>query len=182
MGTKKHINPNFCPFWKAESKKCLVCNGGLFIPLDDHVDVYCKTPDYPQCLQYCMNSEIDLEFIKEATKPHDNRRKYQRHPSIHKVTLVKLTKSGEIVSHLSTVAKTLDLSQGGMRLNMEKPLADDTLIRFSFEDSLPEILRDGTGLVQWCNKQIDEDGYQAGISFQNKQHIETMGLYLDLQV
>ncbi|MCP3933576.1 MAG: PilZ domain-containing protein [Bacteroidetes bacterium] len=181
MANKECVIQNFCPFWKPESKKCLACNGGLFIPLDEHIEVYCKKPDYPQCLQYSMQVRTLPEAVDHVSDPNDNRRQYQRHPSVHKVTLVKLIKSDEIVSHYSTVASTLDLSQGGMRLNVGKPLADDTIIQFSFEDSLPEILREGTGQVQWCNKKTDETGYQAGISFQGDQLIKTMGLYLDLQ-
>lgn len=182
MANEKTINHGFCPFWTPDSQKCLVCKGGLFIPLDDHIDIYCKTSDHPQCLQYSMYAENHRELLTPVASPVDNRREHQRHSVVHKVTLVKMVESGEIVSHLSTVAQTLDLSQGGMRLNIKKPLVDDSLIEFSFDDSFPNSLRDGTGQVQWCNKQIDESGYQAGISFQDDRLIESMGTYLGLQL
>lgn len=181
MGNKKCSIQNNCPFWRPDFKKCHASNGGLFIPLDDHIDVYCKTSDYPQCLQYSMHVKAQLGVVEMVPNPGENRRKHKRHPSAHMVTLVKLIKSNKVVSHLSTAASTLDLSKGGMRLHLNQPLSDDTVIRFSFEDSLPETLREGTGQVQWCNKQIDDTGYQVGIAFQEEHLIKTMGLYLDLQ-
>jgi len=180
MGQRNTTTHIFCPYWKAESKKCLACNGGLFIPLDDHIEFFCKTSDYPQCLQYSMHAKSQQETVPQVETAKDNRRKYHRHPSTHKVTLVKLIQSGEVVSHLSTEASTLDLSQGGMRLNLDKPLEDDAIIQFTFEESLPRVLREGTGQVQWCSKQIDEGGYQAGIAFQSDHLIKTMGLYLGM--
>lgn len=180
MTDKYPDNQTSCPFWSPDSMKCRVCKGGLFIPLDDHIDVYCKTPDYPQCLQYDLHAQNHPELLELSENNPDNRRQFQRHSAVHKITLVKLVKSGEIASHFSTVGKTLDLSQGGMRLTTDKPLINDTLIRFSLGNEFPKVLRDGTGQVQWCNKDIDHPGYQTGISFHGQQIIETMGLYLGL--
>ncbi len=174
--SKKKVN---CPFWSTESLKCRVCNGGLFIPLDDHMAVYCTTPAYPQCLQYELNSEKQLQIMEEASGARKNRRQYMRINASYKVILAKLVEAGEIVSHQSTVAKTLDVSKGGMRLTTEKPLLSNTVVQFSFDDSFPKSLQGGTGQVTWCNKQVDEPGYQAGISFRGDHLIEAMGSYLE---
>lgn len=128
-----------------------------------------------------MHAKAQRDSVELISDPGENRRKYRRHPSVHQVTLVKMIKSNEVVTHLSAGASTLDISKGGMRLNLSKPLSDDTIIQFSFEESLPEALREGTGQVQWCNKQVDDTGYEVGIAFQEDHLIKTMGLYLDLQ-
>lgn len=167
-----------CPFWSTESHKCRICNGGLFIPLDDHVEVYCTTPAYPQCLQYELHSEKQLQIMREARGQGQNRRKYTRTNASHKISLAKLVESGEIVSHHSTIAKTLDVSKGGMKLAIEIPLLTNTVVQFSFDDSFPKGLQGGTGQVTWCNKQIDEAGYQAGISFRGDHLLEAMESYL----
>jgi len=96
----------------------------------------------------------------------------------HRVTLVKLTESGKIVSHYSTVAKTVDVSMGGMRLATSDPLLNDTIVQFSFDDSFPKSLQSGMGQIKWCNKQRDEEIYQIGLSFQGSKALGAMGSYL----
>ena len=171
-----------CPFWSAMSMKCLICKGGLFIPLDDHIEAYCKTLDYPQCLQYALHPQNhpEMESVDAAKQRNKNRRKFARIEARHKITLVRLLHSDTVVSHFSTVARTLDLSSGGMRLTTHEPLINDSVLQFSFGDSFPEQLQKGTGQVAWCNKEVDAPGYQAGISFHDDPIIEAMGLYLGL--
>lgn len=178
MATKDSKYQEACPFWSAQSLKCQLCQGGLFIPLDDHIDVYCKTLNYPQCMQYTLYSANHVQLMAKYRQANRNLRKYERIEICHKVTLVKLVGSGQVASHISTIGKTLDLSMGGMRLATEKPLINDTIVRFSFEEFFPKNLQEGTGQIAWCNKQIDEPGYQAGISFQDDHLIDAMGLYL----
>ncbi len=176
----KHIKyKNCCPFWSAISMKCTVCTDGLFIPLDDHKEVFCTTPDYPQCLQYSLQEDVRLQKSKQ--NPEDsNRRKYTRFMTRQAVTLVKLKKSGKIVTHHAT-ATTMDVSKGGMRLFSNKPLTNNTTLHFSFGNILPEIIQSGIGQVQWCRKETELDGYQAGISFKEELLIEAMGVYLSNQ-
>lgn len=169
-----------CPFWSVKSLKCRLCNDGLFIPLDNHIEIYCTTVDYPQCLQYSlyMNSQEGQHQQKEDQ--YENRRRHRRIVTRHKVTLVKLLHSGEIISHHSTFAETLDISMGGMRVTMKSPLLNNTVVQFSFDDSFPESLQTGIGKIQWCNKQIDDNVYQAGLAFQGPHIIEAMGLFLGI--
>ncbi len=177
--TKKSNKSNFnCPFWLADSLKCKLCNDGLFIPFDDHIKTYCKTVNHPQCLQYSLYADTQLKALEIPDTGFENRRIHPRIEVSHKITLVKSIKSGEIISHHSTIAKTLDLSRSGMRFAVDAPFLDDTVIQFSFDDSFPRALQSGIGRIRWCNKQIDEPGYQAGLSFQGEQTAEAMRLYL----
>lgn len=178
MVTKNDNTNSQCPFWSADSMKCSLCNGGLFIPLDDHIDVYCKTSDYSQCLQYSLHSGKQLEILEKSRKGGDNRRKYLRIFANYKVTLEKLIGANEGGAHFSTVVETLDVSKGGMRLSTKMPLTNDTMIEFSFDDSFPENLQKGTGQVTWCNKQMNESGYQAGISFHEDHIAQAISNYL----
>ena len=180
MAIKFSKSQEFCPFWSVQTVKCQLGQGGIFIPLDDHIEVYCKTEYFPQCMQYILHSEDHIQLMDISKKVNLNRRKYERIEACYKVTLVKLAHSGQIVSHISTIGRTLDLSQGGMRLAMDKPLVSDTVVGFSLEGSFPRILQAGKGQVAWCSKEIDGPGYQAGISFQDDQIIDAMGLYLGL--
>jgi len=173
---KQNIN---CPFWLADSLTCKLCKDGLFIPFDDHIKTYCKTSNYPQCLQYTLYAdETPSQLSGSADDSFENRRKHPRVEVQHKITLVKSTKSGEVISHYSSIAKTLDVSSNGMRLEVDTPLLDDTIIQFSFDDSFPQPLQSGFGKIKWCNKQIDEPGYQAGLTFQGEHAAEAMRAYL----
>jgi len=177
----KPLKPSeLCPFWSVESLKCRVCKDGLFIPFDDHIKIYCKTINYPQCLQYALYAESHLRVQEEQPSSTENRRKYKRVETEHWVTLVKLTRSGEIISHYSSAAKTMNVSMGGMRIITSVPLLNDTVVRFSFDDSFPKSLQSGMGRIKWCNKQIDEKNYQIGLSFQEENAIRAMGSYLTI--
>jgi hypothetical protein len=180
MATKDTTPIVNCPFWSALSMKCQICKGGLFIPLDDHVEAYCKTPYYSRCLQYGLYPGNHLEISDRVKQSNKNRRKFARIEACYQITLVRLVHSDTIISHFSTFAKTLDLSSGGIRLTTNKPLSNDSLLYFSLSDSFPKNLQEGVGQVAWCNKEIDTPSYQAGISFHDNQTMEAMDLYLGL--
>ncbi len=180
MANKEIQQIENCPFWSVLSMKCRICKGGLFIPLDDHIALYCKTPDYIQCLQYTLHPENHLEIIEQSKKHNKSRRKFVRIEACYKITLVKLMHSETVVSHFSSFAKTLDLSKGGMRLTINRPLANNTVVQFIFGKSFPKNLQECSGQVAWCNKEIDNPGYQAGITFHDDRIIKAMSLYLDI--
>lgn len=94
---------------------------------------------------------------------------------------MNIIKSGEFVTDFSSDAQTIDVSKGGLRMTTDNLLLHDTKVQFSFDDSFPLPLHKVIGQVEWCNKQIDEPGYQAGVSFLNKDAVEAMGHYLEQQ-
>jgi hypothetical protein len=159
-----------CPFWSTESKKCRVCNGGLFIPLDEHIVAYCTSIDHHYCLQYSLHTPKSEQTRNDAI----NRRQSQRVELTNQIQILKLIKSGEVIQQFEENAETLDVSSIGMRLHTVVPLVNDTVIQFSFNDTFPEPLKSGAGLVEWCTKQPDALGYHAGISFQSKGIIDAM--------
>ena len=174
-----HLTPyRHCPYWSEISKECRICQGGLFIPLDDHIEAYCTTLSYPQCLQYSFHPDHQ-PLPTDSTTQASNRRRYGRVEAACRITLVRLVATGTVVSHFSAFAETLDLSRGGMRLATNKPLPDEALLSFSFDSSFPEKLHEASGQVMWCNKEIDSPGYQAGIAFQDEDTMEAMASYLD---
>lgn len=171
----------FCPFWSPVSLKCSLCSEGLFIPLDDHIEVYCKTEEYPMCLQYNLSTEPPLSPVTDsATITNDNRRKYIRVESTHRITLVRLSGTGKIASHFSMPASTIDMSMGGLRLRSPEPLINDTVVRFSFDDMVPELLQSGTAIIKWCHRLVDKSEYHAGLAFRSSQTVEAMGMYLGM--
>ncbi len=182
MNAKDSKCPSKCPFWSPISKKCTLCKGGIFIPMDNHVEAFCITPHFSTCPQYTAHSENRAFLQEKVRKSEENRRKFIRIATKHKITLVKIFEPQKDEVPIFTSANTLDLSKGGMRMATEKALLHDMLIQFSFDDSFPHILHDVTGQVEWCNKQIDEPGYQVGVSFKDNKVIELMGRLLGQQL
>jgi hypothetical protein len=168
-----------CPYWSPISLKCSLCNEGLFIPLENHIEIYCRTEAYTMCMQYSLSSEFYRPSLAENTAaPRDNRRRHIRMEDRQRVTLVQLNRSETVASHVSTPARTIDLSLGGLRLQTAEPLVNDTVIRFSFDDLAPDFPLAGTAIVKWCHRLIDSPEYQAGLAFSNEQTAEAMGMYL----
>ncbi len=172
-----------CPFWSMPTMKCQLCREGLFIPLNDHIELYCRSAHYPQCLQFSLHA---ADHRKRDGKNCSNRRKYERVAVSHRVSLVELAPMEHATSRLSAAdnagatGRTLDLGKGGMRLATEQPLPKAAAIRFSFEGSFPKGVQSGEGHVAWCRKQKNIPEYQIGIAFRDDRLVDTMGLYLGL--
>ena len=133
-------------------------------------------------MQYTLHSENQISLQEKVRKSEENRRKYIRIQSSHAITLIKIFGSDKPESPIITTrANTVDVSNGGMRVATDKPLSYDSVVQFTFDDSFPQSLHQLTGHVEWCNKQLDEPGYQAGVSFQGDHIIEAMGHYLKQQ-
>ena len=168
-----------CPYWSPSSLKCSLCNEGLFIPLENHIEIYCRTEAFTMCTQYSLGSEINHRSLPEnSAAPHDNRRRHIRVKDSHYITLIPLNRSETSVPPVATPARTMDLSIGGLRLQTAEPLINDTVIRFSFDDLAPDFPLAGTATVKWCHRLVDSSEYQAGLAFTSEQTAEAMGLYL----
>ena len=178
MAIKTPKNTSACPFWAPDSMKCRLCNDGLFIPLEDHINIYCKTANHPQCLQYSLYAEASLKSGEKSGYPLKNRRKHPRIEVQHRITLIRFTQSGEIAAHYPATAKTLDVGAGGMQLTIADPLPRDAQIQFAFDDSFPKPLQSGTGRIEWCNKMPGGSAYHAGLSFKGKEIKRAMEFYL----
>ncbi len=184
MTAKDPKHPVKCPFWSTGSKKCGIAKDGLFIPLDDHVEAFCKTSHFSACSQYTLYSENQICLLERVRKCEENRRKYMRIATSHDITLVKIFKSKRLKSQISYRAKMIDVSKEGLRMAIKEPLIHDMMVHCSFDDSddsFPQGLHEVIGRVEWCNKQIDEPGYQAGLSINGDDILEAMGGHLGKQ-
>ncbi len=181
MTTEDSKHKEKCPFWSAASVKCTICDNGLFIPLDNHAEAFCKTSRYAACMQYTLYSENHIYLQERVRKSEVNRRKYLRIESCYAITLVKIFESGDPVEPIPYEAQTIDVSKSGMRVATSKPLVHEALVQFSFDESFPLRIHEITGQVEWCNKQVDEPGYQAGVSFRGNQSIDALYCLRDRQ-
>lgn len=167
-----------CPFWSPITKSCKVQATGLFIPLNDHIEMYCKCPEHVLCQQYRVSQDTGQETEKAGPEiKAGNRRQYPRIKSNHQLTLVRLSNSGHVISH-SSRASLLDLGSGGMCLTTREMLMNDSMIQFHFKNSFPSSQKSGLAKVKWCVPADNDLEYHVGLAFQNDQVIQAMGDYL----
>ncbi len=157
-------NKQHSPYWSAKDRNCTFRKGGLFIPLEDHIDIYCTTEKHTNCLQYRLVTSS--HFPPSEVDTAANRRKYSRVNKKLPLTLVLLNKSGNVVRQFKGTYDTVDLSLGGMQLCTNEPLLDDTIISFSFGESYPKTLQSGIARVKWCKYREKKPNFSAGLAFQ----------------
>lgn len=167
-----------CPYWSADNQSCTFRTGGLFIPLADHIKVYCTTSKHTNCLQYKLATA--LTTTSKRITHNNNRRKYSRFKRKFPVTLVLLNNSGNIVRHFAGTADTLDLSLGGMQIITDEPLTDDSIINFSFGNSYPDTLQSGLARVKWCKYKKNMPFFTAGVAFQSEQVVRAVKSCFDI--
>ena len=172
------VTNTYCPFWSAYAMKCRLCYEGLFIPLEDHIEVFCTSPEYPLCMQYSMKSD-DISSQEREQEDPANRRAFPRIARAYRVTLVQLTDSGDIARHISIDANTVDLSRGGMKLETSEQLIDDSRISYSFLDIFPKEIQSGIARIKWCRKQKGSGDFLAGLAFENPPS-QAIGMYLKM--
>jgi hypothetical protein len=177
---KKEIQREVCPFWSPTERICKKLAAGLFIPLEDHVEIYCRTSQHTLCRIFCLSEHADQEIGKTDQEiKSSNRRKHTRVKTSHHLTLVRLSDSGHVVCEQPAMASTLDISSGGMRLTTRELLMHDSMIQFHFKGAVPSSLKSGLARVKWCVPTRKDLRYQAGLAFQNDQVIQAMDEYLD---
>lgn len=171
-----------CPYWASREQICKILDEGIFIPLGDHVELYCKGMEYPLCQRYALAPQAgnDTAYTEFSDKDRD-RRHSQRIKSNHRLTFCRLSDSGHVISEHPSLANTLDLSSGGMRMSMRELLMFDSMIQFRFAAPFSSSLKTGLAKVKWCSPTKNNLSYQAGLSFQNDHVIQAVYEYLHSQ-
>lgn len=176
MAPKPPAMKKGCPFWSPQTRRCLVNAGGLYIPLDEHVDAFCITAQHCDCLQFLSQGDKGDQLVARLIEEKINRRQYRRIPVEHPLKLMCHPPTGE--GPLTDPARLIDLSRGGMRVHTDCKLKGDTQMRFAFEPALADNFTEGLGQVAWCHREIGQDGYQAGIIFQGPSTIKAITGFL----
>lgn len=179
---KKNSTANQCPYWSSHnSHECKMTKGGLYIPMPEHVDMFCSKPQFVQCHQYIRGCEL----LKETARKYGfivdgGRRKYRR---VSDQTFLALSSCDSARNHLELLddkAFTVDLSLGGMRLESHKKIDENSLVSFQFSQdfSIPNL--SGVGEVKWCEPIENSEYFQAGVAFSDFELTQAIGSYLGL--
>lgn len=166
----KNIASN-CPFWSPTSGNCKISHEGLFIPLDNHTNIFCKSGEYCGCEHYCVNSTTDDSSVCNTVS---ERRLSDRHSGFQEI---KIIQSAEYIDDKSPQlsAHVVDFSRKGIRLLAATQLDRDSTVTCSLDDSFPEHLRSAAAMIRWCRPLRNNNGYQAGLSFLDDRISKALG-------
>lgn len=164
-----------CPYWQKSKCGSKIGTDGLYIPLDEHIQMYCESPNYSLCSQYLECDDAE----QNKTGPKLNKRKRARVSSKQPITIVYLNDSGNVVSKEIHKAMTIDLSMGGMRLITDEPIMKNSLIQFSLNDADSSKSEEGIAISRWCNQLQDQDRYHVGFAYHNKETSARMSHYFN---
>ena len=160
-----------CPYWSDSTKSCLISKKGLYLPVSDHINTYCRTDNYLLCSQFEEQGAGLPEYQNGSGKVVDrrkrkvaDRRESARILGNYLLQLAGLQENGNTSFLLDKKATTVDLSAGGIRLKTSCELSVDSMVSFSLnDDSGPPI--QGIGQIRWCRLIEDGSVYHAGIVF-----------------
>ncbi len=168
-----------CNYLSENQLECLVTKGGLYIPMPEHIELFCKGDNYVQCHQYIMGCEECRESAKKFGHILDeSRRRYRRVREHLSLQLSNCNESGEILDVLDQEAFTVDLSLGGFRFETHHEIPAKKRIAFSFgkDFSSPSWL--GFGEVRWTKPLDYTDTFQSGLTFTDSQTFQAIGKHM----
>ena len=156
--------------------------GGLYIPMPEHIKIFCTTYRYSQCHQYIRGKELLKETAQQLGYVHeDGRRRYRRILDRFSVSISLCDESGNPVEILDENANTVDVSLGGIRLISRTELPKNKMIAFTFgpDFSIPGFA--DIAEIKWCEALPDEpQKYQSGLAFLKANSRQAIGNHLGL--
>lgn len=174
---KSCVQQLVCPHWSPQDRSCLLSREGLYLPVAEHVQIYCEGGNYASCSQY-MNLALRPDTVASVDKGV-NRRRHRRVPGRFFFRLAEST--GEELDRLiDDAAITVDLSRGGIRFESYRALSEGTEILFSLNGDFSGTPLRGVGRVKWCRSLDNAPLYHAGISFLDGTVADVIGDRFDL--
>lgn len=170
-----------CPYLSDSCQECLMTNGGLYIPMPEHINTLCMTIRYAQCHHYIHGCSSVWSVASQLGVTHDtSRRRYRR---ITERLPLQLADCGafdgrcaEIIDHR---AFTVDLSLGGIRVESHVELPVRKRITFILGENGSVPSWKGQGEVRWTEKQEAGD-FHSGLIITDKKTFQSLGQHLSL--
>ena len=165
--SEAHSTKNlFCPYYLlGDLGDCQMTRGGLYIPLPEHIEIFCKTIRYSSCPQYIRGKSLLQGNIRKKVETSDSRRRFPRIGNRFPVTISTCDEKGQPVEVLDQEAVTLDLSLGGIRISSNSEIPPNKILHFAFREDLCHTTVKGVGEVRWSRKTEGPLPYQAGLAF-----------------
>ncbi len=156
-----NVHTDICPHWEQDDRRCLLSCSGLYLPVQEHIDIYCQGGNYGSCSQFINGADVD----DTASVAHGlNLRRYSRVPARFSFRLAACETEG-VNRILDDAATTVDLSPGGIRCESYRSLEKGARVMFSLNGEFSDPPLQGIGQVKWCHSLENAPLYHAGIAF-----------------
>lgn len=173
-------NGEQCPYFVQCAQECLMTNGGLFIPMPEHINTLCATPSFGQCHHYRQGCAAIRALAGELGYTRDaSRRRYPRVQERIPMQIADLRHDGRGAQILDGDAFTVDLSLGGIRLESRVALPTRKMVAFVVGRDGSGPCWDGLGEVRWT-ENIRAGAYQSGLIVTDQKTSQAIGHYLNL--
>ena len=150
-----------CPHWAAEDRSCLLSRSGLYLPVQEHVDIYCEGGNFLSCSQFIAHAGAARGAVSDSGVNH---RRFRRVPGRFSFRLAE-REQDNVSRIIDDAATTVDLSPGGIRFESYCALPEGIEIIFSLNGDFSDVPLRGIGQVRWCNSLENAPLYHAGIAF-----------------
>ncbi len=171
-----------CPYWsRNRSKECGMIKGGLYIPMSEHVEMFCNSAKFGLCHQYIRGCELINESAKKYGYITDGgRRRFRRVADRLPLRVALCDEDGKKRKILDDQAVTLDLSLGGLRFESNTRIDKDTIVAFEFGGNFPIHDSAGVGEIKWCAPSGRQNRFEAGMAFADFSMTQAVGAHLGL--
>ncbi|MBS0013184.1 MAG: PilZ domain-containing protein [Desulfobacterales bacterium] len=168
MDTPENRDNEICPYFLQDMKACGLHTDGIYLPPRPHVLTYCLSSFYRNCStyeRYCLSEKLHQIQTDQSLA---GRRRFLRIARQRNVLIRTCDPIGVVSGDFAEKATTVDYSQGGMRIVMEKEIPDDSLVLFDFDNDFLIPCLQGIARLCWSRRDEAGRGFEAGLSFKDQ--------------
>lgn len=170
-----------CPYFQPMHEgACTMTKGGLYIPLPEHIEEFCKKPRFDECQQYLRGRQLLRQPAQEITATPDSRRHFPRRRNHLPVVLSHCDAQGKPEDIIDRSAITIDLSLGGLGLQSSQELPAAKVLHFQLLSPQHQKRFSGMGEVRWSFRDQQSGRYRAGLSFVGNTISQELRQHFDL--
>ena len=177
METEKDEVISACPYFSKKMKACGLSSDGIYLPPRVHVLTYCLTPKYTECSIYTRFIPMEDECRHAPSEYKGNRRRFRRIPEQWRVLIRTCSPEGIVIGDFAEMASTIDYSQKGMRVTLNKDIPRESLLLFDFDMDFLIPRLQGFAQLCWRKKHSDApNDIEAGLIFKDEYSQRALAL------
>lgn len=169
----------FCPYWSGTCQECRMAKGGVYLPMPEHVGLFCCTKSFIQCHQYILGCGVIREVVEQyRSLEQDNRRKFSRVKEEVPLSISVNSATGCADAPELISAITLDMSLDGMRIQTQVALPAEEQVFFEFDNEFSVPNWKGMAQVRWSKKAHGADLFEAGMAIVDNESFHAIGQHI----
>ncbi len=165
-----------CPYL-SHNADCLMTTGGLYLPMPEHIETFCKKSSYDKCHYYIIGCEEIRNVASRVEGGIVNRRHYRRVQERLSLVLAGIAQGdGGGAEIFDDSAYTFDVSMGGVGFVSRCEILPKTKVAFTLGNRASGSSLAGAGVVQWTERNsVDPELFFSGLSFVDRKCQQAIG-------